>query len=799
MIVSLTPDSIPQDAPDSHVEGVTGATELPVVILAGQVAFPRISQPLQVTDPASLWALERLRERTQNVLLLQSTGDAQDADLYTVGTVCTLVRQYMIPSGGYSALFKGQERAQVIATEREGEGLVAMIAPLNEAMRNGPELEALRRTLSTQIHEYAEKSNQVAPEVVSLARRITHAGYLADLAAAKLVEDPEQQQQLLEELDVYERMFAVTALLNGWIRTLDVRSSIQSQIQEGIESAQRNFYLKEQLRTIQRELGIANAVGDEREELLEAIAGSQMPEAVRARATKEIERLEGISPASPELAVVRNYIDTLLDLPWQPARRRRRVGLKSARGVLDRHHFGLEKVKKRVIEYLAVRSLTDESQSPILCLVGPPGVGKTSLGRAISQAVRRRYIRVSLGGVRDEAEIRGHRRTYVGALPGRIIQGMARAGTLDPVFVLDEVDKIGRDFRGDPSSALLEALDPEHNRNFSDHYLEVGYDLSQVMFLLTANNEWGIPPTLRDRLEIIRLEGYTAREKMAIAKGHLVPRQLKDHGLAAGGRNRLRISDEALAAIVQRYTREAGVRELERRIAAVCRKVARRRAAREPTHRVVRVPDLRELLGPAPYADRSEDTSDRVGVVNGLAVTAHGGELLPVEAAWSRGKREFLCTGNLGDVMAESAQAALSYVTQHAGSLGFQPNVLTDAFVHLHVPEGAVPKDGPSAGIAMGTALASAFLGRSVRGDLAMTGEVTIQGRVLPIGGVKEKVLAAQRHGIREVILPSENRSEVGEIPADVRRKFKFTFVDSMDQVLATALSSAPYSDRRTQ
>ena len=793
MVATLTPDPTPHDVAATEPEGVTAATELPVVVLTEQVAFPRISQPLQVTDPASLWALKRLRDSGQNVLLLQAAGEGPEAELFTVGTVCTLVRRYLIPSGGYSALFKGLERVQVHGTEREGEGLVAMVTPLGEAMRNGPELEALRRTLATQIHEYAEKSNQVAPEVVSLARRITHAGYLADLAAAKLIDDPQHQQQLLEELDVYERMFAVTAVLSGWIRTLDVRSSIQSQIQEGIESAQRNFYLKEQLRTIQRELGIANAVGDEREELLTAIAESNMPEGVRERAAKEIDRLEGISPASPELAVVRNYIDTLLDLPWpSPRPQRRRVGLESSRRVLDRHHFGLEKVKNRVIEYLAVRSLTDESQSPILCLVGPPGVGKTSLGRAIAQAVRRRYIRVSLGGVRDEAEIRGHRRTYVGAMPGRIIQGMARAGTVDPVFVLDEVDKIGRDFRGDPSSALLEALDPEHNRDFSDHYLEVGYDLSQVMFLLTANNEWGIPPTLRDRLEIIRLEGYTAREKLAIAKGHLLPRQLKDHGLAGAGKNRLRISPGALEAIVRSYTREAGVRELERRIAAVCRKVARRRAAGEPAPRTVQAEDLRDLLGPAPYPDRNGDMADRVGVVNGLAVTAHGGELLPVEAAWSRGKREFLCTGNLGEVMTESAQAALSYVTLHAGTLGFQPNVLAGAFIHLHVPEGAVPKDGPSAGIAMSTALASAFLGRSVRGDLAMTGEVTIQGRVLPIGGVKEKVLAAQRHGIHEVILPAENRPEVGEIPADVRRKFKFTFVDSMDQVLAAALQAAP-------
>ncbi len=792
MIATLTPELTPSDISSAEPEGVTGATELPIVLLSEQVAFPRISQPLQLTDAASLWALERLQDDA-GVLLLQTVGEGDAAHHYSVGTVCTLVRRYLIPSGGYSALFKGQERVQVLATERDGDGYVAMVSPLAEQTRSGPELEALRRTLSTQIHEYAEKSNRVAPEVVALARRITHAGYLADLAAAKLVEDPERQQELLEELDVYERMFAVTALLSGWIRTLDVRSSIQGQIQEGIESAQRNFYLKEQLRTIQRELGIANAVGDEREELLEAIAGSQMPDDVRARATKEIERLEGISPASPELAVVRNYIDTLMDLPWKPERpHRRRVGLQSSRRVLDRHHFGLEKVKNRVIEYLAVRSLTDESQSPILCLVGPPGVGKTSLGRAIAQAVRRRYIRVSLGGVRDEAEIRGHRRTYVGAMPGRIIQGMARAGTVDPVFVLDEVDKIGRDFRGDPSSALLEALDPEHNRNFSDHYLEVGYDLSQVLFLLTANNEWGIPPTLRDRLEIIRLEGYTAREKLAIAKGHLIPRQLKDHGLTTGGKIRLRISDGALDAIVQSYTREAGVRELERRIAAVCRKVARRRAGGEPAPRVVRADGLRDLLGPAPYTDRIGDTRDRVGVVNGLAVTDHGGELLPVEAAWSRGQRKFVCTGNLGEVMTESAQAALSYVTQHAGKLGFQPNALSNAFVHLHVPEGAVPKDGPSAGIAMGTALASAFLGRSVRGDLAMTGEVTIQGRVLPIGGVKEKVLAAQRHGIREVILPAENRSEVGEIPADVRRNFKFTFVDSMDQVLAAALRPAP-------
>ncbi len=779
-------------------DSLTGTAEYPVISLVDSVAFPRISQPLQLTEESALWALEQAASGDGRVLLLRATKRRRPSqpEYCRVGTVCNLVRRYMVPTGGYSALFKGEHRAQLLALTAEGEGQLAIVSRLEETVRSGPELEALRRTLASQIHEYAEKSNRVPPEVVSLARRLTHPGYLADLTAARLVDDPVRQQLLLENLDTYDRLFELTALLGGWIRTLDVRSSIQSKIQQGIEETQRDYYLKEQLRTIQRELGIAQAVGDDRDELLQAIDDAQMPEVVRTRAVSEAERLEGISPASPEIAVVRNYIDTLLELPWPAVKvRRRRVGLKHCRKVLDRHHFGLEKVKERVLEHLAVRSLTDQSQSPILCLVGPPGVGKTSMGRAIAQALRRRFVRISLGGVRDEAEIRGHRRTYVGAMPGRIIQGMTRAGVTDPVFVLDEVDKIGRDFRGDPSSALLEALDSEHNREFSDHYLEIGYDLSQVMFLLTANDEWGIPPTLRDRLEIIRLEGYTVREKLAIARRHLVPRQLAEHGLTGGDQTdpALAIQDQTIEALIANYAREAGVRELERQIAAICRKTARRLAESEdPSPAQAVGPDqLRDLLGPARFIDRPGNHRDRIGVVNGLAVTSHGGALLPVEAAWGRGKRRFLCTGNLGAVMNESAKAALSYIEMHARELGYQPNTFANSFVHLHVPEGAVPKDGPSAGIAIGTALASALLGQSVRGDLAMTGEVTIRGRVLPIGGVKEKVLAAQRHGISRVILPSENRAEFGEIPEDVRRQLDITFVESMDQVLVAALRPA--------
>ncbi len=791
----------------SAPEPLAADAEYPVIALTGDVAFPRVSLPLQLDDKASIWALDEAARGEGKVLLLQRANRRRRRkltadDFCAVGTVCSVMRRYLVPAGGYSVLFKGEERAQILAMADDGDGRIAMVAPLAEHARSGPELEALRRTLSSQVHEYAEKSNRVPPEVVSLARRLTHPGYLADLAAAKLIGDAANRQLLLENLDVYDRLYEVSSLLTGWIRTLDIRSSIHTKIQDGIEQAQRDYHLKEQLRTIQRELGIAHAAGDEREELLAAVADSGMPETVRERVVKEVERLEGIPSASPEIAVVRNYIDTLLDLPWQSEDEpvRRRVSLNRCRQVLDTHHFGLQEVKNRVMEYLAVRSLTDESQSPILCLVGPPGVGKTSLGRSIASALRRRFVRISLGGLRDEAEIRGHRRTYVGAMPGRIIQGMARADVVDPVFVLDEVDKIGRDFRGDPSSALLEVLDPATNHEFSDHYLEVGYDLSKVMFLLTANYEEGIPPTLRDRLEIIRLEGYTAHEKLQIARLHLMPRQLKEHGLVAPGqkstsRPQLDLRDEAIAAIVRDHTREAGVRELERKLAAVCRKMAHRCAElSDPAAavEVVTAAELNNLLGPARFIDRPHRGEDLVGVVNGLAVTSFGGELLPVEAAWARGKRKFLCTGNLGDVMNESARAALSYVEYHAKTMGYQPNVFEKSYIHLHVPEGAVPKDGPSAGIAMGTALASALLGRSVRGDMAMTGEVTIRGRVLAIGGVKEKVLAAERHGIRRVILPNENRHDVNEIPADVRQRLDFIFVDSMDQVLTAALAPAP-------
>ena len=509
-----------------------------------------------------------------------------------------------------------------------------------------------------------------------------------------------------------------------------------------------------------------------------------MPEDVREKLEKELDRLEATPPASPEIAVIRNYVDWLLDLPWGEPREQK-VSLRKARRALDANHFGLEKVKERVLEYLAVRSLSKTLRSPVLCLSGPPGVGKTSLGRSIARALGREFVRISLGGVRDEAEIRGHRRTYVGAMPGRIIQGMRQAGVRNPVFVLDEVDKIGRDFRGDPSSALLEVLDMEHNHSFSDHYIEVGYDLSQVMFVLTANDAGAIPPTLRDRLEIIHLSGYTEGEKKSIARGYLEVRQRREHGLKEG---QIKITEPALKELIGSYTREAGVRNLERALASLCRKAARWIADGERNSVTVAAEDLDELLGPPLYVVEEEITKDTVGLVNGLAVTPYGGELLQVEAAWMEGKTAFVHTGNLGQVMGESARAALSFARSAAQGLGVQPNAFARSRIHLHVPAGATPKDGPSAGIAMSTALVSALLGAPVRGDVAMTGEVTLRGNVLPIGGLKEKVLAAHRAGIREVILPADNKADLDDIPREIKAEMRFELVDHMDQVLARAI-----------
>ena len=777
------------DRSDQGPVPTTGSvSELPVLPLIETVAFPKVLIPLQVNRPGSLWAIRQAEgDEGIVVLITQKRRDrrkAKPANLNTVGTVARIVRKYRVPDGGLSVLLQGLYRAEIAEVAERGGGLVATVVELHPVVNDSIELEALRRMVAGQVQEFAEKSNGLSPEVVAMAKRLVDPGWLADLVAYHAPMQTRRRQGILETLDVYDRLYKTSVHLSEQNHILDVKGRIQSKIQDGIEKVQREFYLREQLKTIQRELGISTGQSEDFEELRESIEASSMPAHVLEKALKEVDRLEATPPASPEIGVIRTYVDWLLELPWgEPDTEK--VSLRRARRILDKDHFGLSKVKDRVLEYLAVRTLSDSLRSPILCLSGPPGVGKTSLGKSIARALGRKFVRISLGGVRDEAEIRGHRRTYVGALPGRILQGMKQAGTTNPVFVLDEVDKIGRDFRGDPSSALLEVLDPEHNSGFSDHYLELGYDLSNVMFILTANDAGAIPPTLRDRLEVVRLSGYTEEEKTHIGRGYLVPRQLGEHGIK---KDQLRFTDSAIRTLIRSHTREAGVRNLERQIAKVCRKIARKLA--EGSKKSVRISEaqIEKLVGKPKYVPEEERHEDQVGVVNGLAVTPYGGEVLSVEAAWIEGKAGFTCTGNLSEVMEESAKAARSYTRSKAREYGIQPNLFEKSRVHLHVPAGAVPKDGPSAGTAMGTALVSALTGVKVRSDVAMTGEITLRGKVLPIGGVKEKVLAAHRLGIGEVILPAANRSDIDDIPRQIRKSMNFVFVDQMDQVLAAAL-----------
>jgi len=768
-----------------------GSIEIPVIPLIDLVAYPKVSIPLQVARPFSMWAIEAAQEEDGLVFLVSQRRRRKKQqitreDVFDMGTVGKISRTYKVPDGGLSVLVQGLYRATIQDFFEIDDGYVAGVTKNESFSHSGTDIEALRRTVAKQVHDFADRSAGVSTELVSLAKRSTDAGWLADLVAANGPMELDERQDILETLDVYDRLYRVSVILAEELQILDVRGRIQTKIQDGIEKVQRDFYLREQLRAIQKELGIGGAHGEDVDELRELLGTSTMPDHVRDRTGKEIDRLESIPPTSPEIAVVRTYIEWLLELPWS-MQINSKISLAKSRKVLDRNHYGLREIKDRVLEYLAVRSLSDSLRSPILCFVGPPGVGKTSLGKSIATAMDREFVRVSLGGVRDEAEIRGHRRTYVGALPGRIIQGMRQAGSTNPVFVLDEIDKIGNDFRGDPSSALLEVLDPEHNSEFSDHYLEVAYDLSQVIFILTANDLGSIPNTLRDRLEIIELSGYTESEKLSIARKHLIPRQLSEHGIKQG---RWAMGDEEIRTLIHHYTREAGVRNLERQLARLCRKAARTLAAGTPAGKKIRVSteSFEDLLGPRKYDPDEELCESAVGIVNGLAVTSYGGEILPVEAAWMKGTRSFTRTGNLGDVMAESARAALSVAQNKATSFGLQPNLFDNSRVHLHVPAGAVPKDGPSAGIAMSTALVSAMLGVSVRGDLAMTGEVTLRGKVLPIGGVKEKLLAAHRAGIKEVLLPHENRRDVEDLPKEIHRGLTLIFVETIDQVLAAAI-----------
>ena len=777
--------------------------DLAVLPVRDRVLYPQMVTPLPVGRPGSLRAIEYALSHDQTIFIVAQKDPEQDEvgpdDLYAVGSESVIGRVLKLPDGNSSVLVQGQRRMRAIEFFKEEQMLRVRAVPLPDA-DSPPDAAADLMKHVLGVFEQCVKLNKNLPEDAYVAAmNVDTAGRLADLIASTVDLDTPTRQGLLEILDPVMRLERVNTLLAKELSLLELESQIQSDVQKEVDRSQREFFLREQLKTIEKELGEIESGNKDVDELREKIAKSGMPEPVAQRARKELERLQVMPSAAPEVGVIRTYIDWLVALPWSN-RTEDRLDIKEAARVLEEHHHGLTKVKERILEYMAVRKLSPKMRSPILCFVGPPGVGKTSLGRSIATALGRKFVRVSLGGVRDEAEIRGHRRTYVGALPGRIIQTMRQAGSVNPVFMLDEVDKLGMDFRGDPSSALLEVLDPEQNAHFSDHYLEVPYDLAQVIFIATANQLDPIPPPLRDRMEVIDLPGYIEEEKLAIARKFLVSRQLAEHGLQPG---HLRFTDGALRRIIGDYTREAGVRNLEREIANICRKIARRiaentvpasdaagavPAALESEPVVIAAATLPKYLGPRQFTSNAAEERDEIGVATGVTWSPVGGDLMAVEVTLLEGRGNLILTGQLGETMRESAQAAFSYTRSRARALDLPDSFHEKTDVHIHFPSGGIPKDGPSAGITVASALVSAATRRPVRRDVAMTGEITLRGRVLPIGGVKEKVLAAHRAGIRRFILPDRNRKDVLDVPADVQRQMEFIFVDHMDAVLPVAV-----------
>ncbi|MDA8188732.1 MAG: endopeptidase La [Dehalococcoidales bacterium] len=763
--------------------------ELPVIPLHSTVIFPHMIIPLRIGRPVSLHAVEEALSSGRPVLLLAEEGgggrtEVRPEDLYRAGTVAHITQSLRLPEGDLQVLVQGQMRAQVIEFTQTDPVLRARIELVEPTVKKTVEIEALMRSVQSQFDNYVELNREMPEEAATAVRAIEDPGTVADAAALAPDITHEQRQKVLETFDPAERLRLISVLLSRQIEVLQVKNKIQSEVQKGVDKMQRDYYLREQLRAIQRELGEDSPEAVASSELQRKIEAAGMPEEVKEKALREVERLGQMPSASPETAVIRTYLEWLVSLPWS-VQTQDNLDLSEAARILDQDHYGLRRVKERILEYLAVRKLSKTMRSPLLCFVGPPGVGKTSLGKSIARAMGRKFVRMSLGGVRDEAEIRGHRRTYVGALPGRIIQGIRTAGSRNPVFMLDEVDKIGVDFRGDPSAALLEVLDPEQNFSFSDHYLEAPFDLSQVIFVMTANRLDTVPPALRDRMEIIEIPGYTEEEKLQIAERYLVPKQIEAHGITS---DQVKFTHNALRSIIREYTKEAGVRNLEREIASVIRKIARRIAEGKQKPVVVRQSDLHQYLGPTRYLFGSAQETDEVGVATGVAWTPVGGDTIFVEVNAMEGRPELILTGQLGEVMQESAKAALSYARSRAKELGIDPKVFENHAVHIHVPAGAIPKDGPSAGITMATALISAFTGRPVSKDVAMTGEITLRGRVLPIGGVKEKMLAAHAAGIRTFILPEKNSKDLEEVPKTVTKNMNVILVKDMDEVLNVAL-----------
>ncbi len=776
------------------------AIEAPLLPLRDMVMFPRMVTPLFVGRDRSIEAIEVANEQGEPIIAVAQRDanimEPSPEDLFTFGTVVDVGRMLRMPDGTISMLSQGLQRVQIVEYVHLEPYIRVRALPIYEALDKTPLTEALMRAVLALFEKVVQLNRALPEDAYVFAMNIDEPGWLADLMAQALDLEVVEQQEVLETLDSAARLQRVSVLLAKELDVLELEDRIHSKVQQELDKAQHEYFLREQMKVIQSELGEADAYTQEVNELREKVAEMELPDEVRARANKELDRLASMPPMSPEVGIIRTYLDWLIELPWSETTEDN-LDVKHVEEVLESRHYGLPKAKERILEYIAVRRLAaNKMRSPILCFVGPPGTGKTSLGQSIAEALERKFVRVSLGGVRDEAEVRGHRRTYIGSLPGRIIQTMRRASTINPLFMLDEVDKLGLDFRGDPAAALLEVLDPEQNHAFSDHYLDVSYDLSKVLFITTANILGPIPPALQDRMEVIEFPGYIDEEKLEIARRFLIPRQLEEHGLEE---TPITFTNGVLRALIREYTYEAGVRNLERKIANICRKITRRLAEGGSPPRRVTARMLTRYLGPPVYIHNLAEKQDVVGIATGISRTEAGGDLLPVEVVLMPGKGNLLLTGHLGEVLQESAQAALSYIRSRSQDFDVKPEVFEKTDIHIHLPEGAIPKDGPSAGITIATALISAFTSRAVRHDVGMTGEITLRGRVLPVGGLKEKMLAAYRAGLKTVIIPKRNKKDLVDVPRRVKRGMNIVLAEQMDEVLTTALPPPPPPSHRRQ
>ena len=767
----------------------TTERELPVLPLRGLLVFPYMLIHLDVGRTKSINAIEEAMIQDKEIFLATqkeaATDEPNEEDIYLVGTIAEIKQILKLPGGTIRVLVEGLSRAKILKYTSEDPYFKAKLEVYQEDENKSAEIEALMRSVNYQFEQYVKLSKKIPPETVVAVVTLEDAGRLADVIASHLALKISEKQEVLEAVDLKSRLEKLYSILSKELEILELERKISSRVRKQMEKTQKEYYLREQLKAIQKELGEKDERGAEADELREKIAEANLPEEIEEKALKEVERLEKMPPMVAEASVVRNYLEWLLALPWNK-KTEDRLDISLAQEILDADHYGLKKAKERILEFLAVRQLAKRMKGPIICFVGPPGVGKTSLAKSIARALERKFVRISLGGVRDEAEIRGHRRTYVGAMPGRIIQGIRNAGSMNPIFLLDEIDKMSMDFRGDPSAALLEVLDPEQNNTFSDHYIEAPFDLSNVMFITTANVIYNIPRPLLDRMEVIRISGYTEEEKVNIASKYLFPKQRDDHGLTE---ENMLVSDKTLLQIIRLYTREAGVRNLEREIANICRKAAKE-IVKDPEKKVRITPqNLENYLGIPRFRYGTTEKDNEIGVATGLAWTEVGGDILQIEVSLLSGKGKLLLTGKLGEVMKESAQAGFSYVRSKAKELNIEEDFHEKYDIHIHVPEGAIPKDGPSAGITIATALASALSKRKIRKDVAMTGEITLRGRVLPVGGIKEKLIAAQRSDIRHVIIPKGNLRDIEELPKHITKGLTLHLVDHYDEVFSIIFS----------